>query len=300
MRPVRRLVAAALLTTTSAAAQTISPDPSGSDVIADAVGWLTGTLLGNVATGIAILAVAIIAILLMTGRIEWGRAALVVIGIFAALGRLDTIVDKMPFLAGFNVRLLLVVQGLAQLDRLYGQAGREVILQNAGIQLFFAPNDEATAAYVSGRLGMRTMVVVSRSRSGAAFAGRAGHVTRTRSPTARPLMSADEVRRMRADEVLVFVEGARPVRAAKIRYYADACFAARLLPPITVGTIEVPRHRPFSFDQPASAVPAETPPARRRASRRQKSAKSKTQLDFDPLLGPRGVGRTAPNDETAL
>ena len=86
MRPVRRLVAAAVLATTPAAAQTISPDPSGSDVIADAVGWLTGTLLGNVATGIAILAVAIIAILLMTGRIEWGRAALVVIGIFILFG----------------------------------------------------------------------------------------------------------------------------------------------------------------------------------------------------------------------
>lgn len=80
------LAAATVLAAEPALAQSISPDPSGSGVIADAVNWLTGTLLGNVATGIAILAVAIIAILLMTGRMEWGRAALVVIGIFILFG----------------------------------------------------------------------------------------------------------------------------------------------------------------------------------------------------------------------
>lgn len=89
---VRQLfAAAALLQAERAAAQSISPDPSGSGVIADAVNWLTGTLLGNVATGIAILAVAIIAILLMTGRIEWGRAALVVIGIFVLFGAVSIV-----------------------------------------------------------------------------------------------------------------------------------------------------------------------------------------------------------------
>ena len=82
----RCLALPAALLPTGAAAQSISPNPSGSDVIADAIGWLTGTLLGNVATGIAILAIAILAILLMTGRIEWGRAALVIIGIFVLFG----------------------------------------------------------------------------------------------------------------------------------------------------------------------------------------------------------------------
>ena len=41
-----------------ALAQSITPDPSGSGVIANAVNWLTGTLLGNVATGVAVLAVS--------------------------------------------------------------------------------------------------------------------------------------------------------------------------------------------------------------------------------------------------
>lgn len=99
MRPAYPHAAAVLLIASPATAQTISPNPSGSDVIAEAVGWLTGTLLGNVATGIAILAVAIIAILLMTGRIEWGRAALVIIGIFVLFGA-ATIVSGIRSITG--------------------------------------------------------------------------------------------------------------------------------------------------------------------------------------------------------
>ena len=90
MRLTRCFLAAAALAH-PAFAQSISPNPSGSGVIAEAIDWLTGTLLGNVATGIAILAVAVIAILLMTGRIEWGRAALVVIGIFILFGAVSIV-----------------------------------------------------------------------------------------------------------------------------------------------------------------------------------------------------------------
>lgn len=70
------LLVAAVALAAPASAQSISPDPQGSGVIAGAVNWLTGTLLGNVATGLAILAIAIIGILLAVGRIEWGRAAM--------------------------------------------------------------------------------------------------------------------------------------------------------------------------------------------------------------------------------
>lgn len=73
------LVATVALTAAPASAQSISANPGGSSVIAQAVDWLRGTLLGNVATGLAILAVAILGILAMTGRIEWSRAGLAVL-----------------------------------------------------------------------------------------------------------------------------------------------------------------------------------------------------------------------------
>lgn len=103
---------------------------------------------------------------------------LVLIDEFASLGRMDLVVDKMPFLAGFNVKLMLVIQGLAQLDRLYGVSGRELVLQNAGLQVYFASNDEQTSSYVSNRLGTTTVAQVTRSRSTPMMGGGHGSVTR--------------------------------------------------------------------------------------------------------------------------
>lgn len=85
------LVAAVALTATPASGQSISANPSGSNVIGEAVDWLRGTLLGNVATGLAILAVAILGILAMSGRIEWGRAGLVILGIFILFGAVSIV-----------------------------------------------------------------------------------------------------------------------------------------------------------------------------------------------------------------
>lgn len=85
------LVAAVALTAAPASAQSISANPGGSSVIGQAVDWLRGTLLGNVATGLAILAVAILGILAMTGRIEWSRAGLVILGIFILFGAVSIV-----------------------------------------------------------------------------------------------------------------------------------------------------------------------------------------------------------------
>ncbi len=185
---------------------------------------------------------------------------LVLIDEFASLGRMNLVVDKMPFLAGFNVRLALVVQGLAQLDRLYGASGRELILQNAGLQLFFASNDDQTSNYISQRLGTYTDAQVTRSRSTPLLGGGHGSITKGRSLHARPLLSADEIRRLdRADEIL-FLEGARPVRARKIVYFTDRGFVSRRLPPSVVHPIASPRHAPFRFPgrKPPPARDADT------------------------------------------
>src|ERR1700752_5177551 len=50
---------------------------------------------------------------------------------------------------------------------------------------------------------------------------------------ARPLMTPDEVRRMRADEVLIFTRGQPGIRALQLQYHAEALFKkrARIEPP---------------------------------------------------------------------
>jgi type IV secretion system protein VirB2 len=61
-------------------------DPQGSGVIVSAVRWLQGTLLGTVATVVAVIAVASVGFLMLTGRINWRYGATVILGCFILFG----------------------------------------------------------------------------------------------------------------------------------------------------------------------------------------------------------------------
>ena len=71
------------LTPTAAFAQA---DPQGSGPIVAALGWLQGTLLGNVATAVAVMAVAAVGFMMLTGRLNWRFGATVIIGVFILFG----------------------------------------------------------------------------------------------------------------------------------------------------------------------------------------------------------------------
>jgi len=69
-----------------AAAQSSLADPAGSGVIVSAVRWLEGTLLGTIATVVAVIAVASVGFLMLTGRINWRYGATVILGCFILFG----------------------------------------------------------------------------------------------------------------------------------------------------------------------------------------------------------------------
>lgn len=75
-----------LLFSSPAFAQYAAPDPAGSGPIAGAVDWLQGTLLGNVATAVAVIAVAAVGFMMLTGRVNWKYGATVVMGLFILFG----------------------------------------------------------------------------------------------------------------------------------------------------------------------------------------------------------------------
>lgn len=61
-------------------------DPEGSGAIINAVNWLQGTLLGTVATVAAVIAVASVGFMMLTGRINWRHGAVVIFGCFVLFG----------------------------------------------------------------------------------------------------------------------------------------------------------------------------------------------------------------------
>jgi type IV secretion system protein VirB2 len=74
-------------------------DPAGSSPILAALGWVQGTLLGHVATMVAVIAVAMVGFMMLTGRINWRLGATVVMGCFILFGA-TTIVAGIQAAAG--------------------------------------------------------------------------------------------------------------------------------------------------------------------------------------------------------
>ena len=69
-----------------AAARAETLDPAGSNAILAGVSWLQGTLLGNVATAVAVIAVAAVGFMMLTGRLNWRYGATVIMGCFVLFG----------------------------------------------------------------------------------------------------------------------------------------------------------------------------------------------------------------------
>ena len=83
MRIASAIAAIGLL---AASAPAAAADPQGSGPIVNALQWLQGTLLGNVATAVAVIAVAMVGFMMLTGRMNWRFGATVIIGCFILFG----------------------------------------------------------------------------------------------------------------------------------------------------------------------------------------------------------------------
>lgn len=76
---------------TSANAQTVVADPQGSSPLLAALQWVQGTLLGNLATTAAVIAVAVVGYMMLVGRLEWRRGLMVVFGAFIIFGAVSIV-----------------------------------------------------------------------------------------------------------------------------------------------------------------------------------------------------------------
>lgn len=87
----RRALAAMLILAASPAYAFAPPDPQGSGVIVNAFSWLQGTLLGTVATVAAVIAVAAVGFMMLTGRLNWRHGGVVILGCFILFGAVSIV-----------------------------------------------------------------------------------------------------------------------------------------------------------------------------------------------------------------
>lgn len=185
---------------------------------------------------------------------------LVLLDEFPLLGPMPVLANAFAFVAGYNMRLMLVMQSKAQLrdPTLYGPDKAATILDNCGVEVVFGTKDLALSKELSERLGYDTVEGVSRSgpRFWRMFRGK--NLNMTESDQRRALLLPQEVMRLRPRDAIVIRPGMYPIKCKRIRHFEDPTFMPLLRPPPVVEPIEVVQLMDQSSTGPASA--ASTPP----------------------------------------
>jgi type IV secretion system protein VirD4 len=157
-----------------------------------------------------------------------GRRVLLMLDEFPQLGRLDFFEHALAYIRGYRIKACLVAQSLNQIAQAYGE--HNSILDNAHVRVAFACNDERTAKRISDMLGVTTETRAQMNYAGSRMAPWLGHTMVSRQEVPRPLLTPGEVMQLPESDELVFVGGAPPIRAKKVRYFADPIFKERIKP----------------------------------------------------------------------
>ncbi len=153
---------------------------------------------------------------------------------FHVLGYMQQIEVAAALVAGFGMKLLIVLQDLTQLRRHY-KDGWETFLGNAGVMVFFGNNDMTTLEHINKRCG-QTSLIVERS-SQVTTAQRSGGATGASwSLEVRDLLTAEEASRYfgRDDSQqrqLVIRSGMPPAIIQRVKYDKHEMFKGKFDPP---------------------------------------------------------------------
>ena len=139
---------------------------------------------------------------------------------FANIGIIPHYETTISLARGRGLSIWHGLQSLSQLEARYGKPNAQTILTNCATKIALSGLDVETATYFSRSLGEATMSAVNRpSWSRRRFALFASSMSVSDQEHARPLLTADEVRRIGEMQALVITGNRRPVLIQK-RHYA--------------------------------------------------------------------------------
>ncbi|NPT34725.1 type IV secretory system conjugative DNA transfer family protein [Paraburkholderia xenovorans] len=153
---------------------------------------------------------------------------LVLLDEMTSTGKIHIIARAVAYMAGYNLRLLSIVQSIAQLESVYGRADARTFITNHAMQILYAPREQKDANDYSEMLGTLTDQSRSVSRSNAIFGGRGGS-SESVSEQRRPLLLPQELKELGREKEIIVLENTRPILADKICYWLDPEFASRVM-----------------------------------------------------------------------
>jgi len=157
-----------------------------------------------------------------------------------AIGKIQIIARAVAYMAGYNLRLLSIVQSDSQLESVYGRADARSIVTNHAMQIIFAPREQKDANAYSEMLGTRTERSRTTSRSNGMFGARSG-ASESFSDQRRALMLPQEIKELGRDKEIILLENTKPILAERICYWRDPVFSSRLMAAPTVPALDIAR-----------------------------------------------------------
>lgn len=151
---------------------------------------------------------------------------------FTAVGKIQPISSAVGFIAGFNLRLLPIIQSISQLESVYGKEDARTFTTNHAMQVLYPPKDDKDAKEYSEMLGYYTYRASSQSRSKSILNPRDS--SENVSDQRRALLLPQEIKELGTDREVITLENTKPILCHKVRYYADREFKGRVLNPPTV------------------------------------------------------------------
>jgi type IV secretion system protein VirD4 len=148
---------------------------------------------------------------------------------FTAIGKVAILAKAVGFIAGYNLRLLLIIQDKAQLVATYGKEDAQNILSNMGLVISFTPKQLEEAEQLSKMIGDQTVKTrsVQHANVGLLNSGRYSESV-TETEQKRAVMLPQELLAMDPGRALLIRQGMPVIFAEKVCYYRDAYFTERL------------------------------------------------------------------------
>lgn len=169
------------------------------------------------------------------GNPELRHQCLLLMDEFTSIGKVAIIASAVSYMAGYNLRLLPIIQSMSQLDATYGKDAARTLVTNHAAQIVFTPREQQDAQDYSEMLGYTTVKKTNITRG-----RRRRDTSRSATEERRALMLPQELKALGVKKSMVFCEGLpHAIMCEKIRYYEDRHFTARLLPKTNLPSLQI-------------------------------------------------------------
>jgi len=138
---------------------------------------------------------------------------------FPSLTKIPQLKAGIAFLRSYQVRPIILVQHLSQLDAVYGPLDAQAF-KNTKAKVVFTLNDIHEAKYFSETLGVMTQPVPSYALSDG-WNRSSSHLSCSVHYQSQPLLRPEEMLRLKSHQALVLLEGQMPIRASKCYWFKD-------------------------------------------------------------------------------